>query len=204
MSGARTSPFDQWTDRDLVNLVAAYPLAWLVSGNAPLLSTPLPMLLETDGAGRPTSLLGHFALSNPQVEVIRAEPTTLFLFTGPHAYVSPELITSTRNWGPTWNYAIARVTAEVRFDEGLNDEALAALVAAMEHGREKPWSAAELGQRYKQMKRHIIAFRARIIDVAARFKLGQDERPDVLSDIVAGFDDGDLASWMRRFNADRL
>ena len=37
----------------------------------------------------------------------------------------------------------------------------------------------------------------------ARFKLGQDERPEVLSDLLTGFGDSDLANWMRRFNADR-
>jgi transcriptional regulator len=50
----------------------------------------------------------------------------------------------------------------------------------------------------------VIGFRATIVEVAARFKLGQDERPEVLEDIVAGFTGTGLASWMQRFNADRL
>jgi len=204
MSGARHSPFDQWTDRDLTDLIDGFPLAWVVSPAAPLLSTPLPMLVETDPSGKPVSLLGHFAKSNPQVERIRAEPTTLFLFTGPHAYVSPELVTTTRDWGPTWNYAVARVVADVAFDETLNDEALGTLVEKMEQGRPQPWAPSELGERYEQMKRRIIAFRAPIVAVEARFKLGQDERPEILSNILEGFGEGDLGNWMRRFNADRL
>ena len=159
--------------------------------------------LETDAEGRPASLLGHFAKSNPQVEKIRAERRTLFLFTGPHGYISPELVTTTRNWGPTWNYATARIVADVEFDESLNDEALEKLVGRMEQGRPDPWTREYLGARYETMKRAIIAFRAPIVSIDARFKLGQDEREEVFSDIVSGLGPSDLSEWMRRFNGDR-
>ena len=201
MSDAGGSPFEQWTDRDIVDLVDQFPLAWVISAN--FNATPLPILLEMDGDGRPQSLLGHFAKSNPQVDQIRAQPRTLFLFSGPHGYVSPELVTTTRNWGPTWNYATARIVADVVFDEELNDEALDKLVSKMERGRQMPWTRAELGPRYEGMKRAIIAFRAPVVGIEARFKLGQDERDEVLSEIVAGFGDSDLARWMRRFNGHR-
>ena len=161
------------------------------------------MLLETDDSGRPISLLGHFAKSNPQVERIRAESRTLFLFTGPQGYISPEFVTTTRNWGPTWNYAQARIVADVAFDEALNDDALEKLVDKMEQERRNPWTRAELGPRYDRMKRAIIAFRAPIVSIEAKFKLGQDERDEVFSDIVSGLDPGGLAEWMRRFNPTR-
>jgi transcriptional regulator len=203
MTDRPASPFEQWTDRDIVDLIDQFPLAWVVSGNPGFSGTPLPILVEADEAGRPTRLVGHFAKSNPQVEQIRAEPRTLFLFTGPHGYVSPELVTTTRNWGPTWNYATVRIVADVRFDEGLNEEALERLVRKMEEGRKLPWTRAELGSRYEGMKNAIIAFRASIVGIEGRFKLGQDERSEVLSDLINGFGDSDLAHWMRRFNADR-
>lgn len=200
MSTAPSSPFEQWTDRDIVDLVAAYPLAWVVSALPEFRATPLPMLLETDGEGRPVSLLGHIARRNPQFEQMLAEPRTLFLFSGPHGYISPEFVTTTRNWGPTWNYATARMVADVRFDESLNDEALEKLVGKMEQGRSNPWVREELGPRYERMKRAIVAFRAPIVSIEARFKLGQDERDEVLSDILLGLEGSDLADWMRRFN----
>lgn len=203
MTNQTPGPFTQWTNRDLVDLIDAFPLAWVVSPSAPHLSTPLPMLIETDESGQPRSLLGHFAKRNPQVEQIRADPSALFLFTGPHAYISPELIKSTRDWGPTWNYAVARVLADVRFDEGLNDEALTTLVEKMERRRDQPWSPTELGPRYGQLKGHIIAFRAPITSIEARFKLGQDERPEIYTQIVEGLGANELASWMRRFSGDR-
>lgn len=203
MNESSANPFEQWTNKDIADLIAAYPLAWIVSGKPEFAATTLPILLETDDAGLPLSLLGHFAKRNPQIEQIRSEPRTLFLFSGPQSYISPELVTTTRNWAPTWNYANVRIVADVQFDEALNDEALETLVTAMEHGRRDPWSRAELGSRYERMKRAIIAFRAPILSIEARFKLGQDERNEVFSDVVAGLGGGDLANWMRRFNLAR-
>lgn len=203
MTDLPDSPFTRWTDRDIVDLIDQFPLAWVVSASPVFGATPLPMLVETSDVGRPTCLVGHFAKSNPQVEQIRAEPRALFLFTGPHGYVSPEMVTTTRNWAPTWNYATARIVADVEFDDDFNDEALERLVSKMEQNRRLPWSRAELGPRYDLMKRAVIAFRAPIVAIEARFKLGQDEREDVLSDIISGFGDSDLATWMRRFNSER-
>jgi predicted FMN-binding regulatory protein PaiB len=63
----------------------------------------------------------------------------LFLFQGPHAYISPSWI-SDRTWGPTWNYAVIRIEADVRFLPDRADEVLARLVRKMERGRERAWS----------------------------------------------------------------
>lgn len=204
MNSTPQNPFARWTGRDVIDLIAAHPLAWVISPGAPLLSTPLPMLVESNETGQPARLIGHFAKRNPQVERLRSEPTALFLFTGPNAYISPELVKTTRDWGPTWNYAVVRILADVEFDESLNDDALGALVAKMEGGRTRPWTAAELGDRYEQLRARIIAFRAPIISCDATFKLGQDERPEILADILEAFEGIELGSWMRRFNADRL
>ena len=191
-----------WTDRDVVDLIDAHPLALLVSARG-FLTTPLPMLVEADASGRPVTLLSHFARRNPQVELIRADPRCCFLFLGPHGYVSPELITTTQDWAPTWNYAFVRIVADVAFDEALNGEAIQRLVEKMEHGRSRPWTTAGMGERYERLKAQVIGFRAAVVEVDARFKLGQEERPEVLDDILAGFAGGDLAGWMRRFNAER-
>lgn len=195
-------PFDNWSDADVVDLIGANPLAWVISGGETFAATPLPILLERDAAGRPVSLLGHFARANPQVARLEAAPRALFLFSGAQGYISPNLLQD-RDWAPTWNYAVVRIEAEVRFDEGLNDEALARLVGVMEAGRLRPWTIAELGRRYDRLKQGIIAFRARITSIDPRFKLGQDERPEVFTQIVSGLADAPLADAMRRFNSGR-
>jgi transcriptional regulator len=127
----------------------------------------------------------------------------LVLFQGPQGYISPGWVRD-RTWGPTWNYAQLRIEAEVRFDPDGGDAALAALVQAMEAGRDAPWRVDALGSRYRPMEQAIIAFRARITALRGRFKLGQDERPEILADILARLPDPALARWMRRFNKGRL
>jgi transcriptional regulator len=55
-----------------------------------------------------------------------------------------------------------------------------------------------MGARYDQLKPHIIAFRAEVLETHAKFKLGQDENDAVFRDIVDGLADRALADWMNR------
>ncbi len=183
---------------DIADLIAAYPLAWVVSeGDAGHESTPLPLLAETDGDGRIVSLFGHFALRNPQVRALERRPRATFLFQGPQAYVSPRLV-SQPQWGPTWNYAVVKFEGEVTFVPDETEASVRQLTDAMEAGADTPWQVEQLGERYDQLIRHIIAFRATVGEPNARFKLGQDERPSVFDDILANHPDAALTDWMRR------
>lgn len=197
--GAMSGPFDNWTNDDLAALIAGHPLAWVVTRGERFRATPLPILLERDAEGAPFSLVGHFGRSNPQVEAVRADPHALFLFQGPHRYISPDMAGRV-DWGPTWNYAVARIEAEITLDPAFNDEAVARLIETMERDRPEPWTADQLGVRYDSLIRHIVAFRARITHIDARFKLGQDENDAVFETIVAHLGDDPLAGWMRRMD----
>lgn len=197
------SKFKQWTHHDVVDLIAAQPLALMISAGAGgFRMTPLPMLADTDADGRLVRLVGHMALSNEHTAVLRAHPRAHFVFLGPHGYVSPRLLDD-RSWGPTWNYAVARVEADVVFRPGKLDEALRRLVDHLEAGRPDAWSAEELGERYGPMSRRIIAFDAEVRAVDATFKLGQDEQPDIFRQLIAGLESPDLRAWMQRFAGGR-
>jgi hypothetical protein len=50
----------------------------------------------------------------------------------------------------------------------------------------------------------VIGFRAPILSVEARFKLGQDEKAPALATIAQHLEDKALVHWMRRFNPDRI
>ena len=192
--------FKQWTDQDVVDLITSHPLALVMStGGGEFRLTPLPMLADSDAEGRLVRLVGHMALSNPHTAVLRAHPRAQFVFLGPHGYISPRLLDN-RNWGPTWNYAVARVEADVMFRPDNLDEALRRLVARLEAGRPDAWSVTELGERYERMASRIVAFDAEVRSVDATFKLGQDEQPDVFRQIVDGLESPDLREWMRRFS----
>ena len=167
-------------------LIAEHPFAQLISVDAGVpVCTPLPLLLDR---GPDVSwLLGHFARSNPQVDMLRRSPRALAIFMGPHGYVSPSWMRD-RTQAPTWNYATVHFEIEVAFDDSqaATTSALKRLVAHMERNSHVPWTAAELGSRYAALSKAVIAFRAKVLATQAKFKLGQNERPDVFQDILRG------------------
>jgi transcriptional regulator len=196
--------FEPRSDADLVRLVDEYPLAWVVShGDAGFGATPLPLLGETNAAGRIVSLFGHFALSNPQVAQLRAAPAATILFSGPHGYVSPEGV-SQPGWAPTWNYAVAQFEVDIEFLPQQTGEAVERLVRKMEADRRDPWRISRMGDRYAQLVQRIVAFRAHVRSARGRFKLGQDESARTLEELLGTLRDPALLRWMRDFNADRI
>lgn len=203
-SRAAPSVFDRYAERDALDLVAEYPLAWTCArdGTAENASL-LPLLAELDGDGALRGLLGHLARGNSLVEAWTRDKRALILVNGPQGYISPEWV-SDRSWAPTWNYAQLRIEAEIELDEDGADHALERLVTTMEEGRPRPWTVGEMGSRYAGMARAIVAFRARPTRIEGRFKLGQDERPEILAEILARRPADDLSRWIVRFNRDRL
>jgi transcriptional regulator len=203
------------TPDDLARLVRDYPFAWVVSADDALHgarqhATALPLRAHCDEEGRIARVVGHFARSNPHVEALSRQPSALMLFLGPHGYVSPSWM-SDRTQAPTWNYASVQCRATIVFHEDAArlHAAVEDLVDTHEHGRARRWQVADMGPRYHALARGIIGFEAEVFEVDGRFKLGQDERPDVLVDIVEGLaaaeggGNAPLLEWMAQFNADR-
>ncbi|WP_172351871.1 FMN-binding negative transcriptional regulator [Mesorhizobium sp. NZP2298] len=191
--------FEIWTNRDLEDLIDAYPLASIVSSSPGYIVSEMPMLLDLDANGTPVSLTGHLPRNGPHAGILHRDPAALFIFRGANGYISPGTA-GKKDWAPTWNFAVAHVVAEVQLDDRLTDESLERVVAHMERERKEPWSIADLGSRYQSLRAAVIGFRAPIRSIQARFKLGQDETPDTLQTIVQGVGDEALAGWMRRFN----
>jgi transcriptional regulator len=195
-------------DRDVVRLVLSQPLAWVVSGaGADFRATLLPLRPEVDESGALVRLVGHFARSNDHARLLQRAPHARILTLGAHGYISPSWIHD-KTWGPTWNYASAQFTADLDFFEApAQIEAhLRDLVGAMEAGRPGAWNIDQMGPRYHSLSRGVIGFRAHVREVRAKFKLGQDERDAVYSDIAAGLegaDQGELLQWMNAFNPAR-
>ncbi|MEH6789334.1 FMN-binding negative transcriptional regulator [Parasphingorhabdus sp.] len=188
------SSYRPGSPQQITQLIDQYPLAWLVSQDFG--ATPLPLLAEANGKGETVSLLGHIARRNPQYAYLQDHPDALVLFTGPQAYMSPNLLKD-RDWAPTWNYAVLRMKVRVTFVPEETDQAVAALVAHQESSRKNPWSSDEMGERYEKLAKHIIAFRAVITSSDPTFKLGQDERPSVLQELCDNHPGADLVQWMR-------
>ncbi|MBW4330554.1 FMN-binding negative transcriptional regulator [Stakelama sp. CBK3Z-3] len=195
--------FDDFSNDDARDLITAYPLGWVVApGHGVDAASLLPLLGEYDSDGRLVRLIGHMSRRNALYDALAPEGTALILFTGPHAYISPEHARR-RDWGPTWNYAQLRVEARLVFTPEATGAAVDRIVAHMESGRKTPWSKEEIAHRYHGMLKAIIGFRAEVTAMAGRFKLGQDEADPVLANILDTLDDPALVQWMRRFNPGR-
>jgi transcriptional regulator len=198
-----TSDFARYSPEDLRALIAEYPLAWIVPQGGPAsAATQLPLLAEFADDGALVALVGHMSRQNPLLDVLCADGRATILFSGPHGYVSPSHA-GLRNWGPTWNLTQLVVECAVEVLPDLTEEAIARLVEAMEPAGSDAWSAADLGERYTPMLARIIGFRAKVSAVTGRFKLGQDERPEVLRAILSTHGNAALVDWMGRMNEGR-
>lgn len=183
---------------DIGALVKAYPLCLILSGEPEQrYTTPLPLLPETNSTGAVVSLFGHIARSNPQQRALEKDSRATILCLGPQGYISPRLV-SDPTWGPTWNYALCRFETLIRFVPEETDKALSQLSEALEGSGPQAWTPAQMGERYQQLRPHIVAFRAQVLEAHARFKLGQDENDMVFGEIVSGLADRRLAEWMER------
>ena len=206
MGHARDTLYAARSQDDLIALLAAQPLAWLVSaGGDDAASTPLPLRAGLDATGRLVALLGHAARRNPHVARLQRDPEAQVLVMGPHAYVSPSWLDD-RTQAPTWNYACAtfQVRVSLLTDAHDIDAELDALVTQMEAGRDKAWRMSEMGERQARLAQGVIALQADIVSVQATFKLGQDERRHDFDQIVQGLQrdgEGRVADWMRAFDA---
>ena len=201
------------SDADLLRLVQQQPLAWIVSGvGEDFRATLLPVLAEADNDGRITKLHGHFSRANDQHQLLTRDPRAVILVLGTNGYISPSWFAD-KSQAPTWNYASAQFVVDMQFFDAPEpiEAHLRELVNTMEAQAPRaegtiPWDIDQMGQRYFLRSRAIIGFTATVRETRAKFKLGQDERDDVFSDIMAGLKHGPtdaLQAWMRDFNQGR-
>lgn len=193
----KPSPFEVYDGADVRALIESFPLAWVCAKGE---ASQLPLVGVFDAEDRLTELIGHFARTNPLGAAFAENPRATILFNGPQGYISPRHA-GRRDWAPTWNYAQARIEAEISVEPELTRAALDILIAKMEHDAADAWNASELGARYERLLPMIVGFRARVKGVKAKFKLGQDEHPATLRTILSHIENEDLANWMRRFNS---
>ena len=193
---------------DARRLISDYPFAQVISsGEDGLRATPLPLMLTQGDDGR-EQLIGHFARSNPHVADLRREPDALVLFSGPHGYISPSWMAD-RTQAPTWNFTSVQLRVRIEFDDQETEarDAVDILTQKMEKSKRNGWAPIEMGERYSKLIRGVVAFKAPILSMTAKFKLGQNERKDVLIDILTGLGkegQAKLEGMMLEANEDRL
>jgi transcriptional regulator len=189
----------------LLRLVRENSFATLISatGNDPLV-THVPALLDEAGE----FLRCHVARANPIWHDFAADRELLFIFHGPHCYISPSWYTAKLPSVPTWNYAVVHVHGipEIVEDRQRVESMLAELVAEHESSFEIPWSMDLPADFQRKMIEGIVAFEVRITRMAGKFKLSQNrpaaDRRSVITALreTGNKDAAEVAALMQQFD----
>ncbi len=192
----RPAAFVEDDPAELAALVRACPLASLVvHSREGLTAAHTPMLVEQDGAGRVTALIGHVARANP-FWTLADGADVLVLFMGPDAYVSPSFYGSKTVHGkvvPTWNYVRveARGLLSVETDPARVRPYFEELTQAYEQDRPQPWGVDDAPADYIEKLQHaVVGLRIAVSDIRGSVRLSQNR--DAID--YAGVRDGLIAS----------
>jgi transcriptional regulator len=202
-----TPKFNQVSDRSLlIEAMRAYSFAILIgpqtdpASDASPVATHLPLVVKDEGEHG--LLEGHFALANPHWKSLAGQ-TTLVVFSGPHAYVSPALYTEPLSV-PTWNYIAIHAHGKLSLveDEPGKDALLTELINANEPAYAEKWRAMPEGFRCSMLA-GIIGFRIPITRIEGKFKLSQNRPEADRRSVQAAQAAGDsnqqaLAAWTAR------
>ena len=171
--------FEQRDADALHALMAAHPLATLVtpSPDGPVADlVPLHRHATADGG---TELRGHVARANPLWRQSHGQPV-MVLFHGPQAYVTPSWYASKPRHGkvvPTWNYTVvqARGTLHAVDDAPWLRDLVGLLTDTHEAPRAQPWAVDDAPDDYvQQMLRAIVGIRIEVTELLGKWKVSQN------------------------------
>ena len=161
-------------------------------------ATHLPFLLDA-GRGPHGTLRAHLARANPHWRSFQEGTTSLVIFQGPHAYVSPSWY-ATPVAVPTWNYTAVHVHGQPRLVE--DREELRALVddtvRLYEQLYPEPWRMDRLDEALvDKMLDNIVGFEITIDRLEGKLKLSQNrsaaDREGVIAALTRQGDEQSLA-----------
>lgn len=184
----------------LDGLIDRHPFATLITPASPEpWVTHLPLLRE----GHDT-LIGHVARANPHARHWSGV-TSIAVFHGPHAYVSPTWYAEPASAVPTWNFVAVHVQGRIETlaQPAEAERVVGALVARFEGSHPSAWRFSLAGSERAAMLAGIVPFRMRIERILGKFKLSQNRSQADRRRVVAALDAGGspdataTAHWMR-------
>lgn len=169
----------------------ANPFVILVSQRqAGPFATHVPVVIRESGDR--VLIRGHVAKANPHWQYLQADPHSLVIFHGPHAYISPSNF-EIRESVPTWNYGAVHAYGEVRTYSAPAEllSMLHDLIPTFEAAYGEQW--ASLSESYRQrMLSHIVGFEIAVTRLEAKFKLSQNrtrqEQQNIIESLSASSD----------------
>ena len=194
-------------------LIAENAFGLLMSPNGSQDGTPelshIPMIVVDDGTEN-GCILGHVAKANPHWKSFDGKSPARAIFSGPHAYISP-------NWYanealvPTWNYAAVHVHGKPQaiHDDVRAEEILRLLVATFEHDGTGNWSMDQLPEGHigRQLK-GIVSFEMPITHCEVKVKMSQNRGADDIAGAISALKSSDrqtdqaTANMMQSLSAD--
>jgi transcriptional regulator len=195
------SHFKTQSPARLLEFMRAYPFAMMIGvGEDDLLvATQVPVF--TDQRDDKIYLSGHIMRKTDHHRAFLHNPRALFVFSGPHAYVSASWYTDP-NQASTWNYMTVHARGTVNF----TDEAALRniLERTTNHFEQRTGAFAEMSEAYllKQTPA-IVAFEVELASLDHVFKLSQNKDAQTFQQILEKLDQGTamdrmVAEEMRR------
>lgn len=194
-------------DQTLQEFMRMYNFATIVS-NSPegFVTSHIPII--TRSVGKTIVLVGHMAQANHHWKLMNGAIPALFIFHGPHGYISPTWCESALEV-PTWNYGVvhAHGLPIVNTDEAFIRSVLKDLVTCHEGDSPKSWRLDMLPAKYSEQMLHaIVGFEMAVIKLEGKFKLGQNQSVEDRRRIITALkkdispDAKRLAEFMRLYS----
>lgn len=170
-------------------IIADNPFAAMVlTGADGIEAVHIPFLL--DAARVPYGTLrAHVARANPIWKSFGNE-IAMVIFSGPHAYVSPDWYVS-EGLVPTWNYVAVHAYGVPQIVD--DHDHIAALLADLSAASEKtltpkaPWTQDRVPvDQHAALMRGIVAFEMPITQLEAKQKLSQNRTPEDVAGVATG------------------
>jgi transcriptional regulator len=156
-----------------------------------LVATQAPVLFDGD-EGEHGVLRGHIARANSQWASALPDTEGLAIFTGPHAYISPQWYAAKREHGrvvPTWNYVAVHAYGRVSFsdDRDLLFNIVTRLTEQHESSFEQPWKVSDAPAEYiESMLKAIVAFEMKVSRIEGSWKLSQNRSQADRAGVITG------------------
>ncbi|MDM0116743.1 FMN-binding negative transcriptional regulator [Variovorax sp. J22R133] len=171
-------PKDQ---ESMFSLMESHPLGtWVCQVDGALVANHVPFLLDRS-RGSLGTLIGHVSRANLVWRELSSTSSSLVIFQGPQAYITPGWYPSKAEHGmvvPTWNYAVAHAhgTARVVEERGWLLDMLNRLTDAREAKQEAPWRVADAPASYiDKLLGAIVGIEIPIDRIEGKLKASQDE-----------------------------
>jgi len=188
--------FKEGDQQKVMEFIHQHPFAF-ISGcdeNHQPIATQIPVFIEEkDGK---LFLSGHMMKNTDHHKAFEKNPSTLCIFTGPHAYVSASWYSNPQQ-ASTWNYMSVHVKGRMRFldDEGLIEVLRKTTLHFENYDHSSSTTFDNLPLEYtSRLMKAIVAFEVEVETIENVFKLSQNRDKESYDNIISKLEGQDAGA----------